>query len=197
MCWLHLYVPKPLNHGVPWSLCSIFLYFLIYVPTLSLFHWRPGCTEKALPASLTHPTPSAPLMTSVSFRLSTCRPDDSHLGISASSVEAFHRQIKQLPDGTQVICCPYRVTLTKILLSASFQTCTSPTSVFKKQLQTMTLNRCVTQNRHRSLSFWATLSERWSNFIPTGTEVDHPAASTIPHCEARQRERPKTVRRDW
>lgn len=105
-------------------------------------------------------------MTSVSFHLSKCRPDDSHLGIIASSMEAFHQQTKQLPDEIQVICCPYSVTLTKILFSASFQTCTSPTSVFKKQLQTMTLNRCVIQNLHECLSFCSTVSERWSNFIP-------------------------------
>lgn len=168
------------------------LYFQIYGPPLSLFHWRPGCIEKALPASLTHPTPWAPLMTSVSFHLSTCRSDNSHLGV----MEAFHRQTKQLPDGSQVICRPLSVTFTKILLSASFQTCTSPTSVFKKQLQTTTLTRCVTPTLHQSLSLWDDI-QLYSPVIPTGAEVDDPAAPTIPDREARQREGSKAVWRDW
>lgn len=105
-------------------------------------------------------------MTSVSFHLSTRSPDDSHLGIIASSVEAFRCQTKQLPDEAEVICCPYCVTFTQILLSASFQTCTSPTSVFKKRLQTMTLNRCVMHSLQQPLLFCATVSEKSSDFIP-------------------------------
>lgn len=49
-------------------MCSCILLF-------SLFRWRPGCTERALPASQTLATPSAPSMTNVSSCISMLRPE--------------------------------------------------------------------------------------------------------------------------
>lgn len=87
--------------------------FTLCILSFSLFRWRPGCTERALPASRTHVTHSAPSRTNV------------------SSCIIMHQPDAKIP------------TLPKFLLSASSQTCTSPMLLFKKRLQIMTLNRSV------------------------------------------------------
>lgn len=75
MCWSHPYVLHPENHNVLYAML-ILLHASVSVRVqasmcvcFSISPWRPGCTEMALPASRAPASPSALLMTSVSFPL--------------------------------------------------------------------------------------------------------------------------------
>lgn len=62
--------------------------------SFSLFRWRPGCTERVLPASQTHVTPSTLLMTNVSFCTIMPQPDTK-----------IHTLLKFLPRHAPHQCC--------------------------------------------------------------------------------------------
>lgn len=168
-------------------MCSCILFF-------SLFRWRPGCTGRALPASQTHATPSAPSMTNVSSCINMLRPDAEIL--SSASPPLLWKPFLTIWSwgNTKVhlkvlIFCPYCVIITQ----SSTQCFSSDMHLTNVAIQ-KTAPDYDPESVRSSKTAPVLLHCTWnilslvSSLFSKGTQVDGAASPAIPHCQARQSE---------